>query len=78
LVRPSEEDLSRAVSPLFTTEGAFHHDRLERELDHARRYVAVASLAGDDKGLAECRSLEHGNSIGEEKAKRNGWDGGEM
>jgi hypothetical protein len=68
-VYATEKGLGGAIAACLAAQGADHGDGLERELIEASRDVAPARLARDHEGLAIRRSLKHGRSIGEYKAK---------
>ena len=69
LVRPSEEDFGGQVPAKFAAEGTLDGDGLERKFLPASGHIAAAFFAGDHEGLAARRRWEHGNIIGEYKAK---------
>ena len=70
LVGMTEEDLRWQVPAQFAAKGTLDGDRLEGELLPARRHIAAAPLAGDNKlppfdgWESEC----HCHSIGEDEA----------
>jgi hypothetical protein len=69
VVDAAKKGLGGAVAAGLTAQGADHGDGLEGELAKAGGDIAPARLARDHEGLAIRWSLEHGDSIGEHKAK---------
>ena len=69
MIRLAEKHFRGQISALLTAETTRNRDRLEWELAHASRDASMAAFAGNHELPADCRSLEHGNSIGEYKAK---------
>jgi len=72
LVRTSEEDLGWPVLPDLAAERTLDGDRLERKFLAARRHVAAAPFALHDECFPASRGWEHGNRIGEYRAKMQG------
>jgi|GEM_PF-2327347 hypothetical protein len=64
----AQKQFRRKITPHFSAETAHHRDGLKRKRTRARWNVSTASLARDHKLLSTCRSLKHGNRIGEQKA----------
>jgi hypothetical protein len=68
-VGAAKKGLGRAVAAGLTAQGADHGDGLEGKLIKAGGDIAPARLARDHEGFAMRQPLEHGDSIGEYKAK---------
>jgi hypothetical protein len=68
-VGAAKKGLGGAVAAGFTAQRADDGDGLERELIKSGGDIAPARLARDHEGFAISRALEHGDSIGEYKAK---------
>jgi hypothetical protein len=69
VVDAAKKGLGGAVAAGLAAQGADHGDGLEGELVKSGGDIAPARLARDHEGLAIRWSLEHGDSIGEYKAK---------
>jgi hypothetical protein len=69
VVDAAKKSLRGAVAAELAAQGADHGDGLEGEFVKAGGDIAPTRLARDHEGLAIRWSLEHGDSIGEDKAK---------
>src|ERR1039458_6744896 len=70
MMRSSEQDLRRQISPLLSTQRAGDDDGLEREVEYPGGYVSLAPFAFDHELFALLDSEGHGRkSIDENKAK---------
>jgi hypothetical protein len=68
-VDAAKKGLGGAVAAGLPAQGADHGDGLKGKLVQAGGDIAPARFARDYEGLAKRRSLKHGDSIGEDKAK---------
>jgi hypothetical protein len=81
VVDTAKKGLGGAVAAGLTAQGADHGDELEGKLVKAGGDIAPPRLARDHEGFAIRWSLEHGDSLGEYKAKSKvdkGRDGNQL